>query len=146
MIASSRLRRVLWLLFGGLILCGLPTNTATGAVRVQTYTYKQVGDLEIKADVHRADDDTLRPVVVWIHGGALIMGGRGGIDARVKKMFLEAGYGIVSIDYRLAPETKLPAILEDVEDAFRWVREKGPTLFRIDAGKIAVLGGSAGGY
>lgn len=146
MTSPSKSGRAFWTLVGSFVLWGLLTNTATAEVRMQTYTYKQVGDLEIKADVYRADDETVRPAVVWIHGGALIMGGRGGIDARVKKMFLEAGYAIVSIDYRLAPETKLPAILEDVEDAFRWIREKGPELFHIDAGKIAVLGGSAGGY
>jgi acetyl esterase/lipase len=74
------------------------------------------------------------------------MGGREGVNGRVKKMFLDAGYVIVSIDYRLAPETKLPAIIEDIEDAFRWIRQKGPDLFHIDSKKIAVLGGSAGGY
>jgi len=146
MTQPPKLGRVHWSLLVGFVLCGLLADTAAAEVRVQTYTYKQAGNLEIRADVHRADDETVRPVVVWIHGGALIMGGRGGIDPRVKKMFLEAGYAIVSIDYRLAPETKLPAILEDVEDAFRWIREKGPELFHIDPGKIAVLGGSAGGY
>jgi acetyl esterase/lipase len=146
MMASSKLGRVLWPLAGSLILWGLLTNPAAAEVRMQTYTYKQVGDLPIKADVYRENDETIRPVVVWIHGGALIVGGRSGIDGRVKKLFLDAGYALVSIDYRLAPETKLPAILEDVEDAFRWIREKGPELFHIDAGKIAVLGGSAGGY
>jgi len=113
---------------------------------MQTYTYKQVGDLEIKANVYRQDDEKVRPVVVWMHGGALIMGGRESIDRRVKKMFLDAGYAIVSIDYRLAPETKLPAIIEDVEDAFKWIRQKGPELCHIDSSRIAVLGGSAGGY
>ena len=53
---------------------------------------------------------------------------------------------MVSVDYRLAPETKLPAILEDVRDAYRWVREKGPGLFHADPGRIAISGGSAGGY
>ena len=113
---------------------------------MQTFTYKRVGDIEIKANVYRADDDRVCPVVVWIHGGALIMGGRESVNVRIKKMFLDAGYAIVSIDYRLAPETKLPAIIEDVEDAFKWIRAKGPELFKIDADKIAVLGGSAGGY
>ena len=115
-------------------------------VRVTNYTYKRAGELEIKADVHRANDDLLRPVVVWIHGGALINGHRGGIDRRVKKMMLDAGYVIVSIDYRLAPESKLPAIIEDMEDAFAWVRKEGPVLFRADTRKIAVMGSSAGGY
>jgi len=115
-------------------------------VRVATYVYKRAGSLEIKADVHRADDSVKRPVAVWIHGGALIMGHRAGVSQRVRRMFLDAGYALVSIDYRLAPETKLPAILEDVQHAFQWIRQRGPELFHIDADKIAVLGGSAGGY
>ena len=83
MMPPRKLGRALWPLLGGFVLCGLLTNTAAAEVRVQTYTYKQVGDLEIKADVYRADDETLRPVVVWIHGGALIMGSRSGIDTDV---------------------------------------------------------------
>ncbi len=112
----------------------------------QTYTYKKVDGLAIKADVYRPDGDALRPIVVWIHGGALIMGNRQGISERIKKMVLGAGYVLVSIDYRLAPESKLPAVIEDVEDAFRWIRQQGAELFHGDTGKIAVMGGSAGGY
>ena len=53
---------------------------------------------------------------------------------------------VISIDYRLAPETKLPAIIEDVQDAFRWIHKKGPRLLNIDTEKLVVAGGSAGGY
>src|SRR5439155_13262304 len=53
---------------------------------------------------------------------------------------------VVSIDYRLAPETKLPAILEDLHDACRWVRAQGPGLFAADAKRLAVMGESAGGF
>ena len=115
-------------------------------VRVTTYTYKQVGDLKIKADVHMSGERSPRPVLVWIHGGALIMGHREGLDQRLKQAFLDKGYAVVSIDYRLAPETQLPQIIEDVEDAFRWIHEKGPELFQADPNAIAVSGGSAGGY
>jgi acetyl esterase/lipase len=115
-------------------------------VRVTTHTYKQVGDLQIKADVSTSGDRTARPVLVWIHGGALIMGNREGIDQRLKQACLDKGYAVVSIDYRLAPETQLPQIIEDVEDAFRWIREKGPELFGANPDAIAVSGGSAGGY
>ena len=128
------------------ILVHESTVAAEPRVTVKTFVYKTVGDLEIKADVHRANDNVKRPVVVWIHGGALINGHRAGISGRVKKMMLDEGYALVSIDYRLAPETKLPEIIEDLEDAFRWVRKKGPELFDVDASKIAVMGGSAGGY
>jgi acetyl esterase/lipase len=112
----------------------------------QTYTFKTVDKCEIKADVYRAPGEGVRPVVVWIHGGALITGQRGGIDGRLRDLLLKDGYVVMSIDYRLAPETKLPGILEDVQDAFRWVREQGPKLFQIDPNKLAVMGGSAGGY
>jgi acetyl esterase/lipase len=114
--------------------------------QVNTYTYKQVGDLAIKADVHTSGDGAVRPVVVSIHGGALIMGHREAIDQRLKDAFVQHGYAFVSIDYRLAPETQLPEIIQDVEDAFTWIREKGPELFHADPKRMAVLGGSAGGY
>jgi acetyl esterase/lipase len=109
----------------------------------QTFTYKTVGDLDLKADVYRPDDKKLRPVVISIHGGALILGHRGSL---AHKDLRDSGFVIVSIDYRLAPETKLPQIIEDVEDAYRWVYERGPELFQADTKKIAVVGGSAGGY
>ncbi|MBK8503186.1 MAG: alpha/beta hydrolase fold domain-containing protein [Saprospiraceae bacterium] len=59
---------------------------------------------------------------------------------------LEEDFAIVSVDYRLAPETKLSDIIEDIEDAFNWIHEKGPELFQIDVSKIVVTGNSAGGY
>jgi acetyl esterase/lipase len=137
----------LWAVFACFV-CMLHSfaGAAESKVRVSTYVYKSVDGLDIKADVHRPDDGVQRPVAVWIHGGALIMGHRVGISQRVKRMLLDEGYALVSIDYRLAPETKLPAIIEDMEDAFRWLRSRGPELFNVDVSKIAVLGGSAGGY
>lgn len=119
---------------------------AQAEAKKQTYTYKTVGQCQIRADVFRSSGDATCPVVIWIHGGALIMGDRGGIDRPLLEKILKAGYTIVSIDYRLAPETKLPAILEDVQDACKWLREKGPQLFRVDPKRMAVMGGSAGGY
>jgi acetyl esterase/lipase len=111
----------------------------------KTYTFKTADKCEIKADVYGADDK-VRPVAVWIHGGALIVGDRRGIMRGIHDPLLKAGYVVVSIDYRLAPETKLPAILDDVSDAIKWVRDKGPELFHADPKRLAILGGSAGGY
>jgi acetyl esterase/lipase len=124
-----------------------PLEFGVNAYRIThaTHVYKRVGDLEIEADVHRLNDTQVRPVVVWIHGGALIMGGRERINQQLQQL-LRAGIIVVSIDYRLAPETKLPAIIGDVEDAFKWVRERGPALFHADPDRIGVWGSSAGGY
>ena len=111
----------------------------------RTFVYKRVAGCEIKADVYGAPTGRSQPVAVWIHGGALIFGSRHGLNARVLRTLLGAGFVVISIDYRLAPETKLPAIIEDVQDAFRWIRAQADTL-HIDADRVAVCGGSAGGY
>ncbi len=112
----------------------------------ETFTYKTVGNCQIKADVYNASHEESRPLAVWIHGGALIMGDRRGIDRTLLGDLIKAGYVVVSIDYRLAPETKLAAILDDVRDAFHWVRAAGPKHFGAGTDRIVVLGGSAGGY
>jgi acetyl esterase/lipase len=52
----------------------------------------------------------------------------------------------LTIDHRLAPETKVDEIVADIEDAYAWVRSQGPKLFNIDPDRIAVVGHSAGGY
>ena len=128
-----------------LFLASIGSALAAPAITRATHIYKRVGELEIKADVHRLDDREVRPTVVWIHGGALIMGGRDRINQHLQQL-VNDGLIVVSIDYRLAPETRLPAIVEDVEDAFKWIRARGPELFHADVKRIAVWGESAGGY
>jgi acetyl esterase/lipase len=61
-------------------------------------------------------------------------------------MYLEAGYTVVAIDHRLAPQYKLETIVADVEAAYTWLVAEGPTLFNVDPDRIAVVGHSAGGY
>jgi hypothetical protein len=58
---------------------------------------------------------------------------------------LDADFVVFPIEDRLAPETKLPAIIEDERDAFRWLRSRGKSL-EVDADRLAVCGSSAGGY
>jgi len=112
----------------------------------ETVIYKTAGDCQIKADIYAAAPGARKPAVLWLHGGALITGNRKGIDNRFKDELLKRGIVLVSIDYRLAPETKLPGIIEDVQDAWKWLRGEGSKRFGIDPDRIATAGGSAGGY
>src|SRR6185369_1909244 len=98
----------------------------------KTYVYKTVGACQIEADVYRLAEERVRPVILWVHGGALIMGNRGGLNTQQLQRYLQGGYTVVSIDYRLAPETKLKSIIEDLQDAYAWIKTKGPELFGID--------------
>jgi acetyl esterase/lipase len=112
----------------------------------QTYTFKTVGDLKIQADVYRADDSKACPVLVWIHGGTLIMGNRKSIPKNLLDLARNEGYAVVSLDYRLPPEVKLPEIIDDVQDAFRWLHGDGAKMCHLDEKRIVVAGASAGGY
>jgi len=114
--------------------------------RKKTHVFKTVDGVKVHADVYRSAGTKARPVLVWIHGGALIVGDRTGVPKNLLDLCKERDYILVSIDYRLAPEVKIPDIIADVKDALAWVREKGPKLFHADPERIVVAGGSAGGY
>ncbi len=112
----------------------------------QTRPYKTVQGVALQADVYRAEGAGPGPVLVWLHGGALISGHRGEILPSHLRGYLEAGYTVVSPDYRLAPETKLPEIATDLCEVFAWVRAEGPRQFGADPARVAAVGHSAGGY
>ena len=112
----------------------------------KTHVYKEAGGVPVSLDVYRPADDAVRPVLVWIHGGALIRGTRSAVPKNLLELCQAEGFALVSIDYRLAPQVKVPDIIADVKDAMRWVREKGPALEKLDPKKLVVAGGSAGGY
>lgn len=134
-------------LMTGIAILLLATQAFAQEVPVKTaHSYKTVGDLKIQADVYRPADDRVRPVVVWIHGGALILGNRAGVPKNLLDLCATEGYALVSIDYRLAPEAKLPEIVGDVEDALTWIRGDGAKAAKLDPERLVVVGGSAGGY
>lgn len=110
-----------------------------------TITYKSSDSFEIKADFYQTNRKNA-PVIFYIHGGGLLWGTRKDIEEDMIKLYRDNGFALFSVDYRLAPETKLAEILGDIKDALQWIESEGPKQFGIDADRIAVIGGSAGGY
>ncbi len=84
------------------------------------------------------------PTVAYFHGGGWVQGDletHHGLCARLAK---HAGALVVAVDYRLAPEHKFPAAVEDCLAAYRWLRAHGRDLGG-DPARVAVAGDSAGG-
>ena len=111
----------------------------------KTVIYKEDVNFSLKADFYGTNQENA-PVVIYIHGGGLIWGTREEISEEMIKLYTDNGFSLFSIDYRLAPATKLPEILKDIEDAIQWIQLEGPKQFSIDPKKIAVVGSSAGGF
>ena len=100
---------------------------------------------EIPARVYAPSAATTpRPAVAYFHGGGWVQGDletHHGLCARLSK---HAGVLVVAVDYRLAPEHKFPAAVEDCLAAYCWLRTKGRDV-GVDIGRVAVAGDSAGG-
>ena len=84
------------------------------------------------------------PCIFHIHGGGYVMGAVEAQEAQHRDMAARLGCVIVTVDYRLAPETPFPGAVEDCYAALSWVFANAPDL-GIDAARIGVMGESAGG-
>ncbi|MCB0571350.1 MAG: alpha/beta hydrolase, partial [Phaeodactylibacter sp.] len=93
-----------------------------------------------KLDIRYPEKTTGFPTLVWFHGGGLRAG-----EKHFPKELLSYNLCIVSVNYRLYPEAKAPAYIQDAAAAVAWVF-KNIDKYGGDAGKIFVSGHSAGGY
>ncbi|HUO02103.1 MAG TPA: alpha/beta hydrolase [Rhizomicrobium sp.] len=84
------------------------------------------------------------PALIYFHGGGFVVGDLDTHDGLCRLFAHEGGFRVIAVEYRLAPEHKWPAALDDAITALCWIAENAPAL-GIDAGRIAVGGDSAGG-
>lgn len=93
-----------------------------------------------------APTQTTQPTagLLWLHGGGYISGSVDAEDIPVRQLAAELGCVVVSVDYRLAPETPHHGPLEDCYAALKWMHTNATEL-GVDRGRLAVAGSSAGG-
>ena len=99
---------------------------------------------EIPIRIYTPCGTGIMPVLVYYHGGGWVVCDIATHDTLCRSIANEAGCIVVSVDYRLAPEHKYPAAVEDAYAAAAWVFGRAETLGG-DSGRIALGGDSAGG-
>jgi acetyl esterase len=104
-----------------------------GAIPARIYTPKQL-----------RRTDGLAPCLVFYHGGGWVIGDLDSHDVVCRKLAHEGELIVISVDYRLAPEHKFPAAVDDAIAALTWVASNAKQL-GIDAARLMVGGDSAGG-
>jgi acetyl esterase len=89
-----------------------------------------------------AAGDTL-PVLVYYHGGGWVIGDLDTHDVLCRQLCNQSGCAVIAVDYRMGPEHRFPAAVDDVLAATRWVREHAAAL-KVDPDRLAVGGDSRG--
>jgi acetyl esterase len=90
-----------------------------------------------------AEDERI-PVTLFFHGGGWVVGNLDTHDNHARRIVSAAQCIVVSVDYRLAPEHRFPAAIDDCYAVLRWLKQDAPFI-GADRRKIAVAGDSAGG-
>ena len=108
-------------------------------------TYLTASNSEAKLDIYKRRDTTgPQPTVIYMHGGFWAAGTKEG-SLMALMPWLEMGWNVVNVEYRLARVALAPAAVEDCMCALRYVANQAKT-YDIDTARIVVTGESAGGH
>ncbi len=118
---------------------------AAGYAMTPNITYHRAGGMDLKLDVYRPrGNQGPNPTLLYIHGGGWTNGNK---ESQVMSFmpWLEMGWSVVNIAYRLAEVAHAPAAVEDARCALRWIYRNAEQ-YGFDRGNVVVSGGSAGGH
>lgn len=139
----QNLRRVLLVL---LLSSGLSADGPSRKPTQDSIVYGRAGGESLTMDYYAAKGPGPHPIAIIIHGGGYQRGtSKSGSEAYCADFLAPAGYAVFSINYRLAPKYPYPDMVHDVERAIRFLRHDAAR-WNADGQKIALVGGSAGGF
>jgi acetyl esterase len=120
-----------------------PQDVPIGKVEDRTMP-GPAGEMRLRIYTPVAAGGAALPALVYFHGGGFVIGDIESYDSVCRALANESGARVISVDYRLAPENKFPAAVEDCFAAVKWIEANAMDL-GIDPNRIAVGGDSAGG-
>lgn len=118
--------------------------SATGPKVDLDVTYSKAGGDDLKMDIYSPPTAKMAPCLVVIHGGAWMAGQRQDMK-ELCEAAANRGFVAATVQYRLAPKFKWPAMLDDVQTAVRFLRTNAAQ-YGIDPNRFAASGASAGGH
>lgn len=122
-----------------------PVDMLLGYSVTPNVVYSVASNYECKLDVYtRRGVPGPFPTIVYIHGGGWVGGTKEGANMQVLP-YLEMGFCVVNVEYRLARVALAPAAVEDCRLALRWVF-KNAKVYGFDTTRVVITGGSAGGH
>lgn len=108
-------------------------------------TYLMANNYAAKLDVYKPRNATApTPTLVYIHGGGWVAGTKEGAFLNVMP-YMQMGWAVVNVEYRMGPVSLAPAAVEDCLCALKWVIRNAKT-YNFDVSKLVVTGHSAGGH
>lgn len=123
-------------------LAGADTRTPTADGLI----YGEADGQKLTMDYYAPKGTGVHPIAIIIHGGGYRRGNsKSGSEAYCADFLAPAGYAVFSVNYRLAPQYPYPYMVYDVERAVRFIRFNA-SRWNADPNKIALVGGSAGGF
>jgi acetyl esterase/lipase len=112
---------------------------------VPNITYLTANNWEAKLDVYQARDATTpNPTLIYFHGGGWVAGSKESSSLTFLP-FLNMGWNVVNVEYRLARISLAPAAVQDSLCALRWVYRHGKE-YNVDTNRLVLMGNSAGGH
>ena len=130
------------------LLCAFPLQAASQRTPTQDgLVYGAADNQPLTMDYYAPKSGASpHPIAILIHGGGYHGGdSKAGSEAYVADFLAPAGYAVFSINYRLAPKYPYPYMVQDTQRAIRYLRHNAHD-WNADPNRIALIGGSAGGF